>query len=66
MNGKNRYFFAVYTRSKVTVKNGNRLRHSGKTFFPFPSRSVPFRYRFFLPVTKNRPMLLEVLDPVKG
>ena len=43
MNGKNRYFFAVYAWSKVTVKNGNRLRHSGKTFFPFPSRSVPFR-----------------------
>ena len=42
MNGKNRYFFAVYARSKVTVKNGNRLRHSGKTFCPFRPVPVPF------------------------
>ena len=30
---------------------------TGPTFFPFPSRSVPFRYRSLLPLTQNRPRL---------
>ena len=37
---------------------GSRLELISKTFLPFPNRSVPFRYRFFVPLTKTRPTLL--------
>ena len=41
---------------------GSRSKAIGCIFFPFPCRSVPFRYRYFVPLTKTRPMLHYLIE----